>query len=361
LTDGDFVGATDFTGAVGAFTAGLQGYQISDPDGEMVVTFDVVDVTGASNVTLSLDYFIQDTGYESDDNLEIIVVENGSITTTVLSLSDGDLENRGTWETLSFSAAPATTTIQLIVSFDSNSGSEALYLDNLVIEGDVTVSNTVTLTVTDANNATATCTANVTIEDTEAPTAICTDLTVQLDDTGNASITAADVDGGSTDNCGIASISIDRMDFDCTDLGQSLYSGDFDGNINGWITPDPDQTSVGLTDATMASDWGGLFDQYWSYAADGSDRALTLYKGNNTNTMFWVFEFTNTTGSDITSLPITYDMEVPWVRFDNSNLRTAQIDWFAGMTPTALSNTGVSSPVLDNSGVTSSADATRWL
>ena len=37
--------------------------------------------------------------------------------------------------------------------------------------------------------------------------------------TGTATITAADIDGGSTDNCGIASIEADVTSFDCTDLG----------------------------------------------------------------------------------------------------------------------------------------------
>jgi hypothetical protein len=48
----------------------------------------------------------------------------------------------------------------------------------------------------------------VTVEDTIPPVAICQDITVQLDATGNASITGADIDNGSNDNCGIASLSV---------------------------------------------------------------------------------------------------------------------------------------------------------
>ena len=61
---------------------------------------------------------------------------------------------------------------------------------------------TVTLTATDAAGLTDTCTANVTIIDQVAPTAVCQDITVQLDATGNVTITAADVDNGSSDGCG---------------------------------------------------------------------------------------------------------------------------------------------------------------
>ena len=57
-------------------------------------------------------------------------------------------------------------------------------------------SQTVILTVTDANGVSSTCTATVTVEDKEAPEAICQDITVQLDANGNVSITAAHIDTG---------------------------------------------------------------------------------------------------------------------------------------------------------------------
>ena len=57
----------------------------------------------------------------------------------------------------------------------------------------------------------------MTVEDNEAPTAITQDLTVQLDASGNASITAAQLDNGSNDACGIASL-VART-FDCSNIG----------------------------------------------------------------------------------------------------------------------------------------------
>ncbi|MCG2419635.1 M36 family metallopeptidase, partial [Aequorivita sp. F47161] len=95
--------------------------------------------------------------------------------------------------------------------------------------------NTVTLTVTDVNGNTSTCTATVTVEDNVAPTAVCQDITVQLDATGNVSIVAADVDGGSTDACGITSTSIDITDFTCADIGPNnvtLTVTDVNGNTS---------------------------------------------------------------------------------------------------------------------------------
>ncbi|WP_139002700.1 HYR domain-containing protein, partial [Hyunsoonleella aestuarii] len=62
---------------------------------------------------------------------------------------------------------------------------------------------TVTYTVTDGVGLTGTCSFDVTVEDNVDPTAICQDITVQLDASGNASITAAQIDNGSNDACGI--------------------------------------------------------------------------------------------------------------------------------------------------------------
>ena len=73
--------------------------------------------------------------------------------------------------------------------------------------------NTVTLTVTDNNGNVSTCESTVTVEDNVAPEALCQTINVSLDALGNATITPADVDGGSNDACGIASLTIDNNSF----------------------------------------------------------------------------------------------------------------------------------------------------
>jgi hypothetical protein len=57
------------------------------------------------------------------------------------------------------------------------------------------------------------CTATITVEDNVAPVAICQDVTVQLDATGNGSTTATAVDNGSSDACGIASLVLSQTAF----------------------------------------------------------------------------------------------------------------------------------------------------
>ncbi len=86
-------------------------------------------------------------------------------------------------------------------------------------------STTVTLSVTDSDGNTSTCDFDVTIIDNENPVAVCQDITVEVDPvTGIASITAADVDNGSTDNCGIASMTLDVSSFDCSMTGPNTVT-----------------------------------------------------------------------------------------------------------------------------------------
>ncbi|MEM6724198.1 MAG: HYR domain-containing protein, partial [Bacteroidota bacterium] len=93
----------------------------------------------------------------------------------------------------------------------------------------------VVLTVTDNNGNMATCNATVTVQDNMAPTASCQDVTVTLDTNGSASITTADIDNGSSDNCGIASLSVSPSSFDCSNVGPNtvtLTVTDVNGNVS---------------------------------------------------------------------------------------------------------------------------------
>ncbi|MBT5656338.1 MAG: hypothetical protein HOI89_00940, partial [Phycisphaerae bacterium] len=63
LTDGDYVGVTNYTGGTGGFYDGDQAYQMSDTDGIMTLTSAVFDT--ADYVTMAI--FLADTGYEDQD------------------------------------------------------------------------------------------------------------------------------------------------------------------------------------------------------------------------------------------------------------------------------------------------------
>ncbi len=112
-------------------------------------------------------------------------------------------------------------------------GIASLTLDIMDFDCSNVGANTVILTVEDNNGNTTTCTSTVTVEDNVAPIALCQDITAQLDATGNVSITPMDIDNGSSDACGIASMTLDIMDFDCSNIGANtvvLTVTDVNGN-----------------------------------------------------------------------------------------------------------------------------------
>ncbi|MGC1631628.1 MAG: T9SS type A sorting domain-containing protein, partial [Gelidibacter sp.] len=80
----------------------------------------------------------------------------------------------------------------------------------------------VTWMVDDGHGQTASCTTTITVEDNEAPIVDCINIQVLLDASGNGSITVADINNNSTDNCGIASVTISQNNFDCSDIGGDL-------------------------------------------------------------------------------------------------------------------------------------------
>lgn len=82
----------------------------------------------------------------------------------------------------------------------------------------------VTLTVTDLSGNKDEGTVPVTVINNMNPKPKCEDITIYLDKTGNASITASDVDNGSADACGIASMSIDQTQFTCAEIGENTVT-----------------------------------------------------------------------------------------------------------------------------------------
>ena len=136
LTDGDYVGVTDYTGEVGAYLDGRLGYQMSDTDGAMTLTLDAIDPTG---LTAAVSYFLADTTYEDDDSVSIdfvgslstvSLVSASGVSATDAAGGDGMEALAGAWTTVSADISAAGTG-SLVITFDSNAGSEALYLDNV--------------------------------------------------------------------------------------------------------------------------------------------------------------------------------------------------------------------------------------
>ncbi|NND93455.1 MAG: HYR domain-containing protein, partial [Flavobacteriales bacterium] len=79
----------------------------------------------------------------------------------------------------------------------------------------------VTLTVMDAAGNSSSCQFNVELNDDTAPTAICQDVTVYLDENGSTSINEMMINDGSYDNCStdLLTFEIDQFNFECDHIG----------------------------------------------------------------------------------------------------------------------------------------------
>ena len=135
LTEGDFFGTANYTGTVGNYTEGSQGYQMGDVDGATTLTLDSVNAD-----SMALDIFVQGgsgNSYESSDNLVIrFVGASSSVELVNVTGATGGSNNggfatyMGVWT--SFSADISSLGQgNLEIEFTSNSQTESVYIDNV--------------------------------------------------------------------------------------------------------------------------------------------------------------------------------------------------------------------------------------
>jgi hypothetical protein len=178
---------------------------------------------------------------------------NVGVNTVTLKVTDvnGNVNSKTAVVTVEDKIAPVVVTknktIQLnaagtasIVVADVNNGStdncgiSLVELDKMAFTCANVGANTVTLKVTDNNGNIATQTATITVEDKIAPVVITKNITVQLDASSNILIAAADVNNGSTDNCGISLLELNKALFSCADVGENVVTlkvTDNSGNV----------------------------------------------------------------------------------------------------------------------------------
>ncbi|MBN2637399.1 MAG: T9SS type A sorting domain-containing protein, partial [Prolixibacteraceae bacterium] len=84
-----------------------------------------------------------------------------------------------------------------------------------------------TFEITDLANNTTTCSFSVTVIDETAPVAECGNFNLFLDNTGKAYLSPEIIEAntnGIYDPCGIASITVDKTEFTCSDLGRNTIT-----------------------------------------------------------------------------------------------------------------------------------------
>ncbi|MEP5376037.1 MAG: BspA family leucine-rich repeat surface protein, partial [Hyphomicrobiales bacterium] len=189
-------------------------------------------------------------------NITLQLDSNGEATLVAANIDNGSTDN-------------CTTAEDLIFSFDEAGTVTGMTFDC----SDMDQQNTVTLYVTDEWNNRGSDTFTITITDNQAPTVIARNITLQLDSNGEATLLAADIDNGSTDNC--------------TSAEDLIFSFNEGGNIRElpFIT-------TGVYIRTL-------------YVTDGSgntgsqDFVLTVNIAPNTETDILTFELTEQTGGAV--------------------------------------------------------------
>ncbi len=255
---------------------------LSSPTGVVSIaniTFAVVGEAGASTAIEVRVTALGDTGGSS------LTVENFSETLTVLDqdVTDPTAVCQSITVQLDASGAASITAEQVDNGSSDNVGIDSMGVSPSSFSCADLGDNTVTLTVADAAGNAATCEATVTVVDNIAPVAVCQNITVNLSALGTATITAAQLDGGSSDNCGITTMTASKDSFTCADLGANDVTfavEDASGNGDSCtatvtvvdVTP-PTITLTGASPVTV--ECGGDYTDAGATAIDTCDVDLT--------------------------------------------------------------------------------------
>jgi gliding motility-associated-like protein len=201
-----------------------------------------LDAAGTANLTVSQ----VDNG--STDNCAIdtmtlssynFVCADTGVNTITLTVSDvsGNSATQSAQITVMDTAAPTVLTQNVTVFLDANgegtvtagqvdsSSSDNCAIASMILSDSVfdcsdTVSaNNIALSVTDISGNSASSSALITVLDTMSPVAIAQNLTLFLDINGQVTAQASQVDNGSYDNCGVASLILSDSVFTCADSG----------------------------------------------------------------------------------------------------------------------------------------------
>lgn len=172
---------------------------------------------------------------------------NGATTASILNLAPGtytitttDTNNCENTETVEVNAFGCSLTAMITIvdatcsnatdgsaTVTSSGGQNYTYAwssgGNLPTESNL-LPGTYTVTINDASNCTLIETVTIQEIDNIPPTVLSQNISVGLDENGNATIIPSMIDNGSFDNCGGVTLDIDISSFDCDDLGENTVT-----------------------------------------------------------------------------------------------------------------------------------------
>jgi len=203
-----------------------------------------VDCTGSLIAPTTTDLCAGSITGTTTDSLSFI--EGGS-TTITWNFADGNGNTTTATQVYNYDdVTPPVTPVLASVTVGECSGTPITPITTDVCVGTITGIPNVTFPITaqgitvvtwtfnDGNGNLTSVNQDVIVIDTTNPICSAMDITIQLDSgTGIASIIGSDIDNGSTDNCGIASLVANPNTFDNNNIGDNIVTltvTDFNGN-----------------------------------------------------------------------------------------------------------------------------------
>ncbi len=203
----EFIGIVTINGTsnntVNATTSGYSDFTAS------TIFSDLDIVSNATGNTINVTKVWPGSNYREAVTAWVDFNQNGTFEGTEIIFSSSSSTNNpvsGTFNVPS-DAALGTTRMRVLMKYYSGAGNNANNPCETFNYGEV---EDYTINIVDETT------------NSEPPNAVCQNITVQLDNTGNATIVATDVDGGSTDDVAITNFSIDINSFDCSDIGTPI-------------------------------------------------------------------------------------------------------------------------------------------
>ncbi|KJD31131.1 hypothetical protein PW52_16830, partial [Tamlana sedimentorum] len=292
------------------------------------IVFAEKDLTNYTDVTFSIAY--QSLG-EPDNNEHLILdysYYDGSVwVDNSVNLIDG--VDSATTDIIYFNASgPNTNPFEISIPnsatafratvrsnfIDGSNGNDNYYIDDVILSGQAV---------------------------TTPPVASCVgDFSITLDAFGSASITASDIDNGSSVSSGTMSLSIDKSEFNCDDLGENVITLTVD---------DGTQTSICTTTVTVNQYSGPLVaptlnnvSVYCYFEAETPEDIhyqcntvtpttsdATTFNTPGTHTITWTYFDAATGNSDTATQTITLNNQAPpaGVVINNITANSATVTW----------------------------------
>ncbi len=188
-------------------------------------------LTCASADTVMVTIYARDSSGNIDSCMSTVVLDKSDCATNppVIACNDTTIY-------LDITGSFVIDTSYVIDSvFDADGNIDSVWISNSTFNCANVGVNPVTVYVRDSTGLMDSCTAIVTVLDTLPPTPVCQNVTVYLDASGNASITVADIDNGTIDNCQLDTIYVNPTTFDCSNVGPNsvtLIATDIYGNTD---------------------------------------------------------------------------------------------------------------------------------